>query len=96
MHTLIRKMVMPFIRCFGSRIRDELTGEELGRAWIAVWGGRVYLIGFTGETPVVPVYVSEDRVRYWRRRLGFRAAVEPDFSRARPPGGPPSPASVDS
>ena len=37
------------------------------------------------ERPVVPVFISEDRVRYWRRRLGFRAAVEPDYERRREP-----------
>jgi len=82
-----REMAMGFlhgivkrgVRIFGSRIRDEESGREVGRAFVVVWNGRIYLLGFSGDTPVIPVFLPENRVRYWRRRIGFRIAPQPDY-----------------
>ena len=79
----LRWLATPVIRCCGSRIHDAESGVELGRAWIVVWGGQVHLIGFTGGVPLVPVFLPEDRVRYWRRRIGFRVVPVPDYPRTR-------------
>lgn len=59
------------VRIFGSRIEDYRTGESLGRALILVWRGRIHVIGYTGEKPLLIDFLAEDEVRYWRSRIGF-------------------------
>lgn len=84
MRGFLRHLGRFLINRFGSPIRDEESGDLLGRAMIVVWRGRIHLIGFTGEAPVLPVFRAQDRVRYWRQSLGFTRAVAPDFPRKTP------------
>ncbi len=62
-------------------IRDVESGAVLGRAFVVAWGGRVHLLGFTGEVPLRPVAVPREKLGYWRVTLGFTAAREPDYLR---------------
>ena len=59
------------VRLFGTRLKDVKTGEDLGRAIVIVIRGNIWVLGYSGEVPLVPVWYEEDRVRYWRSRLGF-------------------------
>lgn len=78
----IRGLGAWFISRFGSRVCDHRTDEFLGRALILVWGGRVLLIGYDGEIPVKPVFVSDPEIRYWRQTIGFESHEAPDFERS--------------
>ncbi len=84
MRASLRKLGNLYIRLLGSPIRDEETGELLGRALIVVWRGRVHVVGFTGGMPLKPVFCSQDKVVYWRQSLGFIRATPPDYPRLRP------------
>ena len=84
MRAVLRQIGDFFIRRLGSPIRDEETGEFLGRALIVVWGGRIHLIGFTGVGPLKPVFRSQERIRYWRQSIGFTRSGPPDFPRHLP------------
>lgn len=84
MRALLRHIGDFFIRRFGSPIRDDESGELLGRALIVVWQGRIHLIGFTGTGPLKPVFRSQERIRYWRQAIGFTRQSPPDFPRHRP------------
>jgi hypothetical protein len=68
----------------GSPIRDEETGELLGRALIVVWRGRIHLIGYSGAGPLRPVFCTQGRICYWRIAVGFTRSGPPDFPRHRP------------
>ncbi|BCU76929.1 hypothetical protein [Luteolibacter sp. LG18] len=79
MRNLLRNIGHFWISRFGSPIRDEETGELLGRALVVVWRGKIHLIGFSGSMVLKPVFCVQDRVRYWRQTIGFTRPQEPDF-----------------
>ena len=68
---------------FGTLIRDEQSGAVLGNAFIFSFGGRVFVIGYTGTLPLRPVAIPEKKLSYWRIRLGFAAPQNPDFGDER-------------
>lgn len=80
MRNFLRKLGQAWVRSFGSVIRDDETGEVLGRALIFVWRGTIHVVGFTGGVPLRPVFRGQDRVRYWRQSIGFTRHSAPDFS----------------
>ncbi len=82
MKELIRCCGLQLIRWMGSRIRDCDTGEVLGTAIILNLGGRIHLIGYAGP-PIVPVFLPQTQVTYWRCSLGFRRWQEVDFPRVK-------------
>lgn len=84
MRSFLKKLGGIYIRILGSPIRDEESGELLGKAFILVWRGRIHLIGFTGAVPLKPVFRIQDRIRYWRQSVGFTRSSPPDFPRERP------------
>lgn len=71
MRVLTSKLLRKLAKIFGSRIDDVHSGERLGNAFIIVWGGCIWVIGYTGNKPLLPTWLSENRVSYWRYRLGF-------------------------
>lgn len=81
MRALLRHFGDFFIRYLGSPIRDDETGEFLGRALIVIWRGRIHVIGFTGVGPLKLVFRSQERIRYWRQSIGFTRSGPPDFPR---------------
>lgn len=83
MKRTVKSLGMFFVRLFGSKIVDAYSGEPLGRALLFSWRGVVHLIGFEGERPVRPVFLPERKVTYWKQRIGFVGADEPDFPRHR-------------
>ena len=83
MRTILRQIGNLYIRFLGSPIRDEATGQFLGRALILVWRGRIHVIGFTGVGPLKPVFCSQNRIRYWTQAVGFTRPSAPDFPRQR-------------
>lgn len=74
----IKHLVWSFISRYGRRIRDERTGQWLGRAYFGNWFGRVWLVGL--HRPYVrPVFLAERKLRYARHRLGFETPEPVDF-----------------
>jgi hypothetical protein len=67
----------------GSEIRDNETGEFLGKAILFAFRGRVWVIGYTGKKGLRPVPVIKKEIRYWVQEMRFAAAEEPDFPRKR-------------
>lgn len=67
----------------GSQVRDEETGEFLGRAFLVPWRGRVHLVGYTGVVPLRPTVQARRAVTYWKVSVGFCCASRPDFPRQR-------------
>lgn len=66
-----------------GEIRDAFTGEVLGRGWIIGFGCHVYVIGYRGDKPLVPVFLPQEQLRYWRLDIGFTTKGEPDFKNVR-------------
>ncbi|MFT4176288.1 MAG: hypothetical protein QM627_06495 [Luteolibacter sp.] len=75
------------LRCLskfvGTSIRDQKTGEFLGKAILLPWRGKIHIIGYTGSLPLCPVTVPCEHLSYWKATLGFTAAREPDFPNIR-------------
>ena len=73
----LRTLVIGTARLVGSPVRDVHTGRVLGRALLVPLGGKVHVIGL--ETAVIPVFVPQERLTYWKQELGFTAHPPPDF-----------------
>ena len=76
---LVRAVGLAVLRALGTTITDARTGRRLGRAFIFSWRGTVRIIGL--ETPVVPVFLPQTRLTYWKQELGFTTHPAPDFPR---------------
>ena len=73
----LRSAVIGTARLLGSPVRDVRTGQVLGRALLVCFRGKVHVIGL--ETAVIPVFVPQERLTYWKQELGFTAHPPPDF-----------------
>ena len=73
----LRALVVRAARRLGSPVRDARTGQLLGRALLVPFRGRIHVIGL--ETAVIPVFVTQERLTYWKQELGFTAHPPPDF-----------------
>ena len=73
----LRAAVVRLARRLGSPVRDVRTGAVLGRAMVLAFRGKVYVVGL--ETAVIPVFVPQERLTYWKQELGFTAHPPPDF-----------------
>lgn len=76
---LIRAVGLSVFRALGTTIVDARTGARLGRALLLPWRGTIKVIGL--ETPVVPVFLPQTRLTYWKQELGFTTHPAPDFPR---------------
>jgi hypothetical protein len=73
----IRAAVLWLAQRFGSEIRDYRTGASLGRAVMVCWKGKVHFIGLSHA--LVPNFLPQDRLTYWKQELGFTQQPKPDF-----------------
>ncbi len=73
------RVVRLLAKVIGSRIRDARTGEVLGKAILIPWRGRIHVLGYEGEKPLVPSFLPTRRARYWKQELGFTHHDDPDF-----------------
>jgi hypothetical protein len=81
MRMTIRAIGLWAARTFGSRIRDFESGEDLGKAIIVPWRGKIHIIGLT--QPVRVVFLPQTRLTYWKQELGFTTHPPPDFTNER-------------
>lgn len=75
--TILRSLGLRLARRLGSRVMDARTGQSIGRALFVPWRGRIYIIGL--EAHVVPMFLSQTRLTYWKQELGFTVHPLPDF-----------------
>ena len=63
------------------RIRDALTGKNLGKYLFVPWFGRllVFGLGTANDEPFYPVFLAQKRLGYSVQELGFRQHPRPDF-----------------
>jgi hypothetical protein len=73
----LRKSVVTIANRCGSAIIDHRTGAPLGRAFMFCWGGKVYFIGL--DHALVPEFLPQKRLTYWKQILGFTSHSKPDF-----------------
>ena len=73
----LRPALLALARLLGTRVVDARTGRELGRALIISFRGRVHVIGL--DAIVVPTFLPQTRLTYWKQELGFTAHPPPDF-----------------
>ena len=73
----LRAVALSVARFVGSDLVDARTGHVLGRALLVSFGGKVHVIGL--ETSVVPVFLPQSRLTYWKQELGFTKHPPPDF-----------------
>jgi hypothetical protein len=73
----IRAVLLWLAHRLGSEIRDSRTGAPLGRALMVCWRGKVHFIGL--NQAVVPYFLPQERLTYWKQELGFTQQPKPDF-----------------
>ncbi len=76
---LIREAGLAILRACGTTIVDARTGVRLGRAFLFSWRGTIRVIGL--KTPVMPVFLPQRRLTYWKQEIGFTTHPAPDFPR---------------
>lgn len=73
----VRSIALAIARRLGSRIVDFRTGQDLGRALLVPYRGKIHVIGLT--RPVMPIFLPQARLTYWKQEIGFATHPEPDF-----------------
>jgi N-acetylglucosaminyldiphosphoundecaprenol N-acetyl-beta-D-mannosaminyltransferase len=76
----LRDLGLWFINLFASDIPDCVTGAHLGRGFLIGIGGKIFLIGYKGR-PLVPKFLPQERLTYWKQGIGFTTQEAPDFPR---------------
>ena len=61
------------------------TGAKVARAVMVCWRGRVYLFGYDGKDQVIPVFLPQKHMTFWKREIGFATHPPPDFPREAKP-----------
>ena len=74
---VLRSVVLRAARWLGSPVVDARTGQVLGRALLVPFRGRVHVIGL--DAALVPVFLPQRRLTYWKQELGFTVHPPPDF-----------------
>jgi glycosyltransferase involved in cell wall biosynthesis len=93
MKLLLRNIFVGLARMFGSKIRDQRTGNVIGRAFVVAWRGRVHFIGLEGVGK--PVFLPQRRLTYWRQELGLESHEPPDAQRLGPDAASAQPAATE-
>jgi len=79
----IRSLGELFVRLCGRSITDYKTGEGLGKAVLLTLAGRVYVLGYDGSKPLIPVFLPQPKLQYWKVVIGFTVRDEPDFDNVK-------------
>ena len=77
----VRNFCLRITDLFASEIKDCVTGESLGRGLFVSWGGRPWVIGHKGLPPLIPRFLPQKRLTYWKQAIGFTTHERPDFPR---------------
>ncbi len=74
----LRSAGVRIARILGSPIVDQRTGRVVGRALLLPFRGKIWMIGM--DLPVVPIFLPQRRVTFWKQAIGFTTHTAPDFS----------------
>jgi N-acetylglucosaminyldiphosphoundecaprenol N-acetyl-beta-D-mannosaminyltransferase len=77
----LRDFSLKVIDLFASEIKDCVTGEKLGRGLVIGWGSCPIVIGHPGLPPLIPRFLPQKRLTYWKQKICFTTHPRPDFSR---------------
>lgn len=77
----LSSLVVRTARFLGPPIRDAYTGEVIGRGLVVGFGNRIWVIGV--KENLLPVFLPQTRLTYWRQCLGFTRHPPVDFPRER-------------
>jgi hypothetical protein len=67
------------VAIFGSNLIDYRTGRKIARAMVVPWGGKIYLLGLRGDDQVIPMFLPQEKMTFWKRKIGFTTHPPPDF-----------------
>ena len=87
MRKILRAIGLAIVHTFGASIVDYRSGKSLGRALVVPWRGRIHFIGL--ESAIIPSFLPQKRLTYWKQELGFTVHVPPDFENVRENSVPP-------
>jgi N-acetylglucosaminyldiphosphoundecaprenol N-acetyl-beta-D-mannosaminyltransferase len=76
-----RKLFLRLVDLLASEIHDHRNGRSLGRAVLLGWGGGFRVIGHEGLPPLIPQFLPQGRLTYWKQSIGFTTTPRPDFPR---------------
>ncbi len=79
LRNLLNRVVVAFVRLFGTRVVDRRTGQRGKKFFAFAWGGKIQVIGL--EEPVLVQFEPQERLTYWKQELGFRSVGELDERR---------------
>ncbi len=77
----LRNAFLRLVDLFSREIFDLEDGRPLGRALLIGQGAGIRVIGHEGLPPLVPKFVSQERLTYWKQSIGFMTPPRPDFPR---------------
>jgi hypothetical protein len=78
---LIRAIGLTVARGIGTSLLDYESGRSIGKALLIPWRGKIHVIGL--ETRVVPVFLPQKRLTYWKQEIGFTTHPPVDFPNVR-------------
>jgi hypothetical protein len=81
---LARPFFTAFVALFGTNLVDYRTGEWIAKAVVFPWRGNIYFLGYHGKDQVIPLFLPQDRIQFWKRKIGFTVHPPPDFPREAP------------
>ena len=81
MRKLIRSTILMIAHAFGARVIDFESGQDLGKALIIPWHGKIHVIGL--KAAVRPMFQPQKRLTYWKQEIVFATHPEPDFRNER-------------
>jgi hypothetical protein len=75
-----RPILMRVFDLLSCELRDVDTGKPIGRAVLLPWRGRILLIGDgVAGYSLLPKFVPQRRLTFWKVELGFTRHPLPDF-----------------
>jgi hypothetical protein len=74
---IFRALLLKFAHTFGILLKDQRTGEALGRVLVIPFRGKLWIIGLSAS--VRPEFLPQIRTTYWKQDLGFSTHPDPDF-----------------
>jgi N-acetylglucosaminyldiphosphoundecaprenol N-acetyl-beta-D-mannosaminyltransferase len=77
----LRNLFLQLLDHVASEIHDIESGRFLGRALLLGWGGEYRVIGHEGLPPLIPKFLPQKRLTYWKQSIGFSTTPRPDFPR---------------
>ena len=79
----LRNAFLHLLDLLSSEIFELEDGRPLGRALLLGRGDGFRIIGHEGLPPLIPRFIPQKRLTYWKQSVGFTTPPAPDFPRLR-------------